>query len=53
MIKDNFKSLNSKIFLVTFNTFYKKNISGLGFKNFLLLILKHKFYKKKVLKVIK
>jgi len=27
MIKDNFKSLNPKIFLVTFNSFYKKIIS--------------------------
>ena len=47
MIKDNFKSLNSKIFLVIFNTFYKKKIFwSLGLKNFLLLFLKHRFYKK-------
>ena len=27
MIQDNFKSLNPKIFLITFNIFYKKNIN--------------------------
>ena len=29
MIKDNFRTLNPKIFLVTFNTFYKKKYFGI------------------------
>ena len=47
MIKDNFKSLNPIFFFFYFEHFlYKKIFWGLGFKNFLLFFLKHKFYKK-------
>ena len=45
MIKDNFRSLSPKIFLITFNTINKKIFSDLGFKNYYYCFFSTSFIK--------
>lgn len=45
MIRDKFRSLSPKIFLVTLNIFYKKIFWDFRYKNFFLLFFKHMYYK--------